>query len=161
MDGWPGQYWLDVRAPAVVSVMKERLALAQSKGGDAVEADDVDARSNDPGLPLTAEDQRGFIRTLATEAHARGMGFALENALEDVAALLADVDFAVDEECLAYDECDALVPFVAAGKAVFHVEHTAGSLATKAATVCPKATALEFDTLIKHLDLDAPRHACR
>lgn len=161
MDGWPGQFWLDIRAPAVVDVMKARLALAQTKKCDAVEADDVDARSNDPGFPITAADQQGFIRTLAKEAHARGMGFALKNDLEEISALLADVDFAVNEQCFEYNECDTLKPFIAAGKAVFQVEYTEGSLATKGATICPKANALNFDTLIKHLDLDPPRHACR
>jgi hypothetical protein len=62
---------------------------------------------------------------------------------------------------LIYNECDALKPFIAAGKAVFQVEYTAGDLATKGATICPKANALEFDTLIKRLDLDPPRFACR
>ncbi len=159
--GWPGQFWLDVRATAVVDVMKARLALAQTKKCDAVEADDVDARSNDPGFPITAADQQGFIRTLAKEAHARGMGFALKNDLEEIPALLPDVDFAVNEECFEFSECDALKPFIAAGKAVLHVEYTAGALATKGATICPKANALNFDTLIKRLDLDPPRYACR
>lgn len=161
MDGWPGQYWLDIRAPAVVEVMKARLALAQSKKCDAVEADDVDARSNDPGFPITAAEQQGFIRALAKEAHALGMGFALKNDLEEIAALLPDVDFAVNEECFEYNECDELKPFIAAGKAVLQVEYTAGALATKGATICPKANALNFDTLIKRLDLDPPRYACR
>lgn len=161
VDGWPGQYWLDIRQAAVVAVMKERLALAQTKKCDAVEADDVDARSNDPGFPITAADQQGFIRTLAKEAHARGLGFALKNDLDEIGALLGDVDFAVNEECFAFSECDLLKPFIAAKKAVFQVEYTSGALATKGATVCPKANALDFDTLIKHLDLDAPRHACR
>lgn len=161
MDGWPGQYWLDVRQPAVLDVMKARLALAQTKNCDAVEADDVDARSNDPGFPITAAEQQAFIRALAKEAHARGMGFALKNDLEEIGALLADVDFAVNEECFAYSECDALKPFIAAGKAVLQVEYTSGDLAAKGATVCPKANALDFDTLIKRLDLDAPRYACR
>lgn len=161
MDGWPGQYWLDVRQPAVLDVMKARLALAQTKKCDAVEADDVDARSNDPGFPITAEEQQAFIRALAKEAHARGMGFALKNDLDEIGALLADVDFAVNEECFAYNECDALKPFIAAGKAVLQVEYTSGDLAAKGATVCPKANALNFDTLIKRLDLDPPRYACR
>jgi len=161
VKGWPGQFWLDIRQPAVVAVMKDRIALAQTKHCDAIEADDVDSRANDPGFPITAADQQGFIRTLAKEAHARGLGYALKNDLEEIGALLADVDFAVNEECFAFDECDLLKPFIAAGKAVFQVEYTDGTLATKGATICPKANALNFDTLIKHLDLDPPRYACR
>lgn len=164
MDGWPGQYWLDIRESAVVDVMFSRLALAASKHCDAVEADDVDSRNNDPGFPITANDQRSFIRSLATEAHRLGLGFGLKNALEDVDALLSDVDFAINEECFDYDECDVLSPFIDAGKAVFHVEYAEGNqaaLETKADQVCDGANALNFDTLIKHLDLDAPQVACR
>lgn len=44
---------------------------------------------------------------------------------------------------------------------MLQVEYTSGNLETKAASICPQANALNFDTLIKHLDLDAPRRACR
>lgn len=161
MKGWPGQYWLDIRPQAVVDVMKARIAMAQQHKCDAVEADDVDSASNNPGTGVTQADQRTFIKLLAAEAHARGMSFALKNDLEDVPALINDVDFAINEECFQYNECDALTPFITADKAVLHVEYTSGSLATKGATICPKANALNFDTLIKHLDLDAARYACR
>lgn len=161
VKGWPGQFWLDIRKPEVVAVMKDRIALAQTKKCDAVEADDVDSRTNDPGFPITAGDQQGFIKTLAAEAHAKGLGYALKNDLDEITALLPYVDFAVNEECFAFSECDQLKPFIAAGKAVLQVEYTAGDLAAKGATVCPKANALDFDTLIKHLDLDAPRYSCR
>ena len=159
--GWPGQYWLDIRQPAVVEVMNARLALAVRKGCDAVEADDVDSRSNDPGFPITAADQQGFIRGLAAVAHSGGLAFALKNDLDEIPDLLGDVDFAINEECFRYQECASLQPFVAAKKAVFQVEYTSGDLAAKGATICPRANALGFDTLIKHLTLNAPRYSCR
>lgn len=161
VDGWPGQYWLDVRAPEVRAIMAARLDLAVTKRCDAVEPDDVDAIDNDPGLPLTAATQLDFCRFLATGAHARGLGVALKNDLDQIAELVNDFDFAINEECFQYDECGVLEPFVNAGKAVLQVEYTGGDLASKAAKVCPQANALDFDTLIKHLDLGAPRVACR
>jgi hypothetical protein len=161
VQGWPGQFWLDIREPAVVAVMKERILLAQQKGCDAIEADDVDSRTNNPGFPISANDQQSFIKTLAAEAHAHGMSYALKNDLDEVTALLSFVDFAVNEECFAFNECDQLKPFIQAGKAVFQVEYTTGNLQTKGATVCPGANQLDFDTLIKHLDLDPPRYSCR
>lgn len=161
MAGWPGQYWLDIRAPAVVEVMRARVALAQQKRCDGVEADDVDSRVNNPGFPITAADQQGFIRTLAAEAHARGLAFALKNDLDEVAQLVGDADCAVNEECFRYSECALLAPFTQGGKAVFQVEYTAGDLAALGATICPQALALNFDTLIKHLDLGPPRYSCR
>ena len=161
MQGWPGQYWLDVTAPAVVDVMKARIAMAQQKKCDAIEADDVDSRDNNPGTGITGAGQQSFIRTLAAAAHAHGMSFALKNDLGDIPSLIGDVDFAINEECFAYNECDALAPFIRANKAVLHVEYTAGTLSTKGATICPKANALNFDTLIKHLSLGAERFSCR
>ncbi len=159
--GFPGQYWLDVRAPAVVDVMKARIALAQSKGCDGIEADDVDSLSNNPGTGITAVGQQAFIKTLAAEAHARGMAYALKSDLSDISAVLEDVDFDINEECFKYSECTRLAPFIAAGKAVFDVEYTAGDLSALGSQVCPPSNALNFDTLIKHLDLGAPRYACR
>ncbi len=65
---------------------------------------------------------------------------------------------ALNEECFKYNECGGLQPFLAAGKAVFQVEYGTAALA---ASVCPKANAMNFDTLIKNLNLDAQRTACR
>lgn len=76
VQGWPGQYWLDTRQPAVLAVMKARIALAQPKKCDAVEPDDVDARSNNPGFPITAAQQQAFIKAIAAEAHAKNMSVA-------------------------------------------------------------------------------------
>ena len=161
VDGWPGQYWVDFRQSAVRAVMSARLDLAVMKRCDAVEPDDVDAIDNSPGFPITANDQLDFCRFLATEAHARGLGVALKNNLAQVPQLVSDFDFAVNEECFQYAECDELLPFIQAGKAVLQVEYSAGRFDTKAAQICPQANAKNFDTLIKHLDLGSPRRACR
>jgi len=161
IDGWPGQYWLDTREKTVADVMIARIELAKNKGCDGLEADDVDARSNDPGFPITANNQQAFIKLLAEAAHARGLAFGLKNDLEEIPQLLASVDFAINEQCFEYDECDALTPFITAGKPVFQVEYAEGSFDTKAAEICPKANTRNFDTLIKHLELDPPRRACR
>lgn len=161
IDGWPGQYWVDQREPKVLEVMRARLEMAKSKGCDGVEADDVDARSNDPGFPIKAADQQAFIKAIAEDAHSKGIAFGLKNDLEEIGALLRVSDFAINEECFQYDECGELTPFIAAEKAVFQVEYTDGDLDAKAEVICAEANKLSFDTLIKHLDLDASRKACR
>jgi hypothetical protein len=163
IDGWPDQTWLDIRKPEVVAVMRDRIALAAERGCDGVEADDVDVANNDTGFAITRDAQRTFIRTLAHEAHARGLAYGLKNALEDVEALLDDVDFAVNEQCFEYEECDKLTPLVRAGKAVFQVEYPRGdeTLEEHARTFCSKANRLDFDSLAKRMDLDAARVACR
>ncbi len=157
LDGWAGEVWLDVRDATVRSVMKARLDLAVTKDCDAVEPDNVDGFANDSGFPLTGADQLDFNRFLATEAHTRGLSIGLKNDVDQIAALVGDFDWALNEECFAYSECGTMTPFITAGKAVFQVEYGAASLAD---TVCPQAALRGFDTLIKNLDLDAWRVAC-
>jgi hypothetical protein len=158
MDGWPDEKWLDVRAQAVRDLMAKRFDLAAQRGCDGVEPDNVDGYSNQTGFSLTAADQLDYNRLLATAAHARNLSVALKNDLDQVTDLVAAFDFELNEQCFQYNECDLLAPFIAAGKAVFEVEYGDASLAE---TVCTKANADNFDTLIKNLALDAPRTSCR
>ena len=162
LGGWPGEHWLDIRSPGVRAVHAARLDLAAAKGCDGVEPDNVDGYSNPNGFDLRAADQLDFNRWLADEAHARGLSVGLKNDVEQVAALVDDFDWAMNEECLEYDECDALRPFIAAGKAVFHVEYVDGPNQgpARAETVCPQTAPLGFSTLIKTWDLVAWRLAC-
>jgi hypothetical protein len=155
LDGWNEQ-WLDIRTQAVRDIMAKRLDLAKSKGCDGVEPDNVDAYVNSSGFSLGAADQLSYNIFLATEAHKRGLSVGLKNDIDQAQQLEPHFDWAINEECLQYDECDALNAFIKAGKAVFHVEYTP---ATKN-SVCPVASGLGFDSQIKQLDLDAWFDAC-
>jgi hypothetical protein len=42
MDGWPDERWVDTRSSNVRKIMKRRIALAASKGCDAIDPDNVD-----------------------------------------------------------------------------------------------------------------------
>ncbi len=158
LDGWPNERWLDIRATAVRTRMVARLDHARARGCDGVEPDNIDGYANKTGFSLTARDQLAFNRFLAREAHKRGLSIGLKNDLDQVAALEPWFDWALDEECMQYDECDRLEPFITAGKAVFHVEYGDVALARK---VCPEANRRRFDTLIKNASLDRFRIACR
>ena len=156
MDGWPDERWLDVRRLDVLEpILAARLDLCRRKGFDGVEPDNVDGYANDTGFPLTAADQLRFNRRLAALAHARGLAVGLKNDLEQVPALVGSFDFAVNEQCAEYSECDALAPFVRAGKAVFHAEY---DLTT--AAFCPTSRRLRLSSVRKRLDLDAWRQTC-
>ena len=123
-----------------------------------MEPDNVDGYSNSPGFALTAATQLDFNRFLAKEAHARGLSIGLKNDMDQVAALVDDFDWALNEECYAYEECGVYEDtFIAKGKAVFHAEYVAAS---KLASVCAVTKPLQLSTLIKHLDLDAWQKAC-
>ena len=156
LDGWPGEMWLDVRQiSALAPVMQARMDLCRSKGFDGIELDNVDGYGNDTGFPLLASDQLRYSRFLADSAHARGLSVGLKNDLGQVPDLLAAFDWALNEQCFEFNECDLLRPFISAGKAVFSAEYN-----LTAAEVCPRAAVLQFSTLIKNLNLDARREAC-
>ncbi len=162
LAGWPGENWLDVRSDNVRAIMKARLDLALQKGCAGVEPDNVDGYTNDTGFPLTEQDQIDYDTFLATEAHARGLSVGLKNAVELVSELITHFDWALNEECLSYDECATLAPFISANKAVFHVEYVDQSSQgpQKQSSVCGDASIQGFSTLIKTWDLDAWRLAC-
>ncbi|MFY9265344.1 MAG: endo alpha-1,4 polygalactosaminidase, partial [Solirubrobacterales bacterium] len=115
----------------------------------------VDGFDNDTGFPLTAADQEKFNRFLAAAAHARGLSVGLKNDLDQVAKLVGDFDFAVNEQCAQYNECEMLKPFIAQGKPVFEVEYSR----TKE-QFCAKSLALGFMPMRKKLDLDAWLDPC-
>jgi hypothetical protein len=156
--GWPGEKWLDTRSAGVRSIMKARLDVAKSRGCDAVEPDNVDAYANDSGFPLTADTQLDYNRFLANEAHARGLSVGLKNDVDQLIDLEPSFDWALNEECFTYSECDGYAStFVAAEKAVFQTEYVDAS---QLDAVCAVTKPLGLSTILKDLDLDAYRVAC-
>lgn len=157
LDGWPDERWLDIRQIDLLTpIMAARLDMAVTKGCDGVEPDNVDGYANDSGFPLTGADQLAYNRWLAQAAHSRGLSVGLKNDLDQVPDLVADFDWALNEQCVEFGECARLLPFVQARKAVFGVEY-----AGDPAVFCPTVNALNFDWLYKHLALDSWRVACR
>jgi hypothetical protein len=155
-DGWPGERWLDIRRIDVLGpIMARRFDNCRAKGFDAVEPDLVDGYTETTGFPLTTADQLAYNRFIASLAHDRGMSVGLKNDVQQVPDLLADFDFAVNEQCAEYRECRLLTPFVRAGKAVLHVEY-----AMPRERFCAETKALGFSSLHKRLDLGPWRQPC-
>jgi hypothetical protein len=156
LEGWPGERWLDIRSAEVAAIMQARLDLAAEKGCDGVEPDNVDGYANDSGFDLGYGDQLAYNRLLATEAHARGLAIGLKNDLDQVDDLVDDFDFAVNEQCFQYGECDLLTPFIDQGKAVLQAEYQQVYVDDPAAreALCRDARARQFSTLILPVDLD-------
>lgn len=156
LEDHPDERWLDIRRLDLLGpIMEARLDECRDKGFDGVELDNVDGYDNDSGFPLTYEDQLAYNRFLANEAHKRGLSAALKNDLEQIPDLLDFFDFAINEECFQYHECDALLPFIEAGKAVFAVEY---ELAPD--EFCDQANAMRFSAMRKDPVLDAYREVC-
>ncbi len=157
MDGWPDERWLDIRQLDVLSpIMERRLDLAVQKHCDGVEPDNIEGYTNDTGFPLTYLDQLTYNTWLAKAAHSRNLSIGLKNDLGQIGDLLPFFDWALNEQCFQYDECDPLASFITANKAVFGVEYSGNTT-----TFCPQANAYNFDWLKKNLSLNAWRVACR
>ena len=100
-------------------------------------------------------DQLAYNRWLADAAHDRGLSVGLKNDLGQIAALEPDFDFAVNEQCFQYRECDRLEPFLDAGKNVIIVEYK-----TKLEQFCDEAADLGAVAMRKKLSLKVWRQPC-
>jgi len=160
LDGWDDERWLDITDATVRDLMLDRLDLAASLGCDGVEPDNMDGYQNHHGIGLNATEQLEYNRFIADAAHERGLSVGLKNDLDQLEDLVDWFDWALNEECHSFHECDRYAVFTNAGKAVFHVEYVnnwsdAQGLADR---VCGNYPA--FSTLIKTWDLGPELLAC-
>ncbi len=157
LEDWPDERWLDIRRIDLLGpVMLARLDRAVRKGCDGVEPDNVDGYVNATGFDLSYDDQLEYNRWLAEQAHKRGLSIGLKNDLDQVIDLVEDFDWALNEQCFQFEECDALIPYIEARKAVFGVEYEG-----RPEDYCPLALAMGFSWLTKTPDLgDEPPGAC-
>jgi hypothetical protein len=147
---WPDERWLDLRKLDQVKALQyPRFARASALGCQAIEADNVDCYDNAdckgkmPGLT------RAQVRTMQITyntwqihtAHSFGMAISLKNAIDLIPDMGDLYDFAVNESCFTYNECEAYVAgFVAKNKAVFVHEYSL------TANVCAKANSMGLQT---------------
>ncbi len=153
--------YVDIRSEVVRGIMEARMDLAAERGCDGVDPDNMnldEVGEEITGLPLGADAQIEYSRFIAAEAHARGLAVGLKNSIEHAAELEPDFDFAVNEQCFEYEECEVYAgSFIAADKAVFHIEYTdEGAFGDVCATTVP----LGLSSILKSYDLDAPRVGC-
>ena len=155
LDDWPGEKWLDIRRTAVLlPIMAARMDQCRAKGFDAVDPDNLDGYQASTGFPITAHHAVAYQTALAQLAHQRGLAIGLKNATDLVPRLAGVVDFAVNEECLAYQECVGYQPLLARRRPVFHVEYTG-----ERASICarrPKG----FSSILASQDLDGATQRC-
>jgi hypothetical protein len=156
LDGWPGERWLDIRRIDVLGpIMEARLDLCAAKDFDAVEFDNVEGYRNGSGFPLTGPDQIAYNTWLAHAAHDRALSVGLKNDLGQINQLEPLFDFAVNEQCFQYRECDRLQPFLDAGKNVIIVEYK-----RTLDQFCDQATDLGAVAMRKKLSLKVWRQPC-
>jgi hypothetical protein len=156
--GWPGERWLDIRAPSVKNIMKTRMDLCKEKGFDGVDADNMDGYEQNTGFPLTRADAITFLRFLAAEAHKRGLAFGLKNVPELSAAVLGVMDFAVTEDCFDQGWCRESRNFITANKPVFAIEYTDNNISF--AAFCRQAKQFGLSPIYKKRDLATWEKRC-
>jgi len=148
----------------ILDELAARLAKARSAGVDAIEFDNVDAYQNKTGLTISAATQEQFDATIANLAHASGFAVGLKNDLGQANDLQPYFDFAINEQCWQYHECNFPAPGLQAwpstyGKAVFNVEY---KLATSKFCAQANSSSYNFNSILKDVNLyDVPYTPCR
>lgn len=146
--GWQGQRWLDVRHPALRSILEKRLDLCRERGFVGVLLAGLDGYAQDTGFDLKPADQLAFNRWLAEAAHARGLAAGIVGSLAQAAELAPAFDFLVDDACATSAEgCAAAKPFRAAGKPVFLIAYT--NTPRKMDAACAAAAEIEAPLIFK------------
>jgi hypothetical protein len=148
-NGWPGEKWLDIRQISVLApIMTARMQMCVQKGFDALEPDNIDGYTNNTGFPLTAQDQLAYNEWIANTAHSLGLSVGLKNDVDQTSQLEPYFDWALDEQCNQYSECDSLQVFTDANKAVFNAEYSGGT------SFCAADIAAHINGALYDLDLD-------
>lgn len=105
-NGWDGSFWLDIRrVNELAPIMKARLQMCKDKGFDSVEPDEMVNYTNNPGFPLTYNDQLVYNKAVASWAHEIGISIGLKDDHEQAQDLAPYFDWMLDEECWSYGEC--------------------------------------------------------
>lgn len=124
---WPDEVLLDTstqaKRQAILSIVTPWIETCAADGYQAVEFDNLDSftRSDEA---LTLQDNLALAAEFAEVAHEAGLLVGQKNSAEITTELReqAKFDFAVAEECAAYEECDAYTE--AYGEAVIDIEYT-------------------------------------
>lgn len=151
----------------MLQMVGARVQRCAAAGFDGVEFDVVDAwaqRSAVTGWEISYATQLDYDQQLANLAHAQGLTVALKNDLGQLADLMPYYDYAINEQCFQFAECDNNPPpgypaWVAAGKAVFTVEYRRSPR-----RFCPQANAQNYNSIRKAGNFslyDKRWHPCR
>jgi endo-alpha-1,4-polygalactosaminidase (GH114 family) len=133
---FPDEFWANLnneqgQRDFMLARMEARVQQCAAAGFDGIEFDVVDAWAQGTevtGWDISYATQLDYDQRLANLAHAYGRTVALKNDLGQLADLLPYFDYAINEQCFQYAECDnnptpGYPAWVAAGKAVFTVEY--------------------------------------
>ncbi len=129
---WPDEMLLDITTDAnrtaIAAIVGGWIDGCAAAGYAAVEIDNLDTYSRSSGRIATT-DAIATAALFSARAHANGLAIAQKNSLEIIDHHdEMGFDFAVAEECDAFDECDGYT--AAYGDRVFVIEYDDASFAT-------------------------------
>jgi endo-alpha-1,4-polygalactosaminidase (GH114 family) len=147
--------------------VEARVLACKAAGFDGVELDVVDAFAQGAavtGWSISAATQLAYNQALANMVHGHGLTVALKNDIDQRAELMPYFDYAINEQCFQYEECDqgpapGYPAWIAAGKAVFTVEYRRGPR-----RFCAAANAAGYGSIKKAGNFslrDKPYRVCR
>ncbi len=154
---WPDEILLytstSSKREAILDTASSWIQDCADAGFEAVEFDNLDSftRSHDV---LTVDDNLALARALVDIAHAAGLAAGQKNSAEYTARLKSEagLDFAIAQECAAYNECTAYTD--AYGDAVIDIEY-ANTLPRSFAEMC-EDTASPRAMILRDRDLVTP-----
>ena len=166
------EFWANInddqgQSDFMLQMMEQRVQKCAVSGFDGVEFDVVDAYAQGQavtGWDISYATQLDYDQRLANLAHTYGMTVALKNDLGQLTDLMPYFDYAINEQCFQFEECDNNPPpgypaWVAAGKAVFQVEYRRSPR-----RFCPLANAANYNSIKKGASFnlyDRPWKPCR
>lgn len=127
---WPDEFWLDLRKiDSIKPIMKARFVKAKEIGCDAIEPDNTDCYDNDEcgayiGKPLARTLQIQYNLWQVQTAHGLGLSISLKNTIGLMPDIANYYDFAVNEQCLQFMECDVYKTYFSSkNKLVLNIEY--------------------------------------
>ena len=156
---WPDEALLDASSAEhrerIAEIVAPWIEGCADAGFDAVEFDNLDSYTRSDGA-LTLDDNLALASVLVGLAHEAGLAAGQKNAAEDAAVLheRAGFDFAVVEECAAYEECTAFGDVY--GDAVIDIEYS-DELPRTFAAMCADARS-PASMVLRDRDLVMPGH---
>ncbi|KAJ6522194.1 glycoside hydrolase family 114 protein [Mycena vulgaris] len=125
---WPGEYFLDTRTDAnrqaIAVILNGWIDDCKTKGFNAIEPDNLDTFTRSTGL-LTAANNLALAKLFTDHAHSAGLAVAQKNTggeLGSSGKSTVGFDFAVAEECQAFEECDSYTDVY--GNNMIEIEYT-------------------------------------
>ncbi|TQK28405.1 endo alpha-1,4 polygalactosaminidase [Arthrobacter sp. SLBN-53] len=153
---WPDEYILDPSTPAqratILAALTPGLNRCADNGFDAIEIDNLDTFTRFPAIERAGA--LDLARSYIALAHGRGLAIGQKNAAElaGIGRGQLGFDFAVTEECAAYDECGAYTgPY---GPHVLQIEYV-DNLPAPFAAVCAAPDRAPL-TILRDRDLTPP-----